>query len=143
MARRFTDPLGAHRPTIAPRIAAGEARLWAATNPDPLERDWQTFITRHAHAAGWLAYHTHDSRRSQHGYPDLTLVHTGHECAALVELKRNNTRSRPTAEQVRWLDALATVHGLHVALWRPAQAVETVAWLHDPTRPLPGLWPTN
>jgi hypothetical protein len=70
-------------------------------------------------AAGWLnwwVYHTHDSRRSQPGWPDLVLVHrdTGH--VLFRELK--SERGRLTAEQREVLGYLALRHDAGV--WRPS-----------------------
>lgn len=65
---------------------------------------------------GWLAYHTHDSRRSQAGYPDLTLVHATRGRLLFRELKSQRGRLRP--EQLTWLEAIYAV-GQDVGVWRP------------------------
>lgn len=57
---------------------------------------------------GWMAYHTHDSRRSEPGFPDLVLVRGG-ECLA-VEVKAAGGRA--TAAQLEWLAALDAVPGI-------------------------------
>src|SRR5688572_19177552 len=38
------------------------------------ERAFQAQVVKYARLMGWTAYHTHDSRRSQAGFPDLVLV---------------------------------------------------------------------
>ena len=38
------------------------------------EREWQAQVVSAAQALGWTTYHTHDSRRSNKGWPDLVLV---------------------------------------------------------------------
>ncbi len=38
------------------------------------EGDFQAGVVRLAELRGWLVYHTHDSRRSQPEFPDLTLA---------------------------------------------------------------------
>jgi hypothetical protein len=38
------------------------------------EADFQATIVETARTLGWLIYHTHDSRRSSPGFPDLVLV---------------------------------------------------------------------
>lgn len=38
------------------------------------ERQWQAQIVETAKYLGWWVYHTHDSRRSEPGFPDLVLV---------------------------------------------------------------------
>lgn len=61
---------------------------------------------------GLRCYHTHDSRRSVAGFPDLVIV--GRH-VAFVELKAN---SRISKAQQAWLDALAAA-GAWVYVWRP------------------------
>lgn len=56
---------------------------------------------------GWCSYHTHDSRRSQAGFPDLVLVR-GAELI-FAELKTDTGRVRP--EQQEWIAALEHVAG--------------------------------
>lgn len=66
-------------------------------------------------ACRWLGlrcYHTHDSRRSAAGFPDLVIV--GRR-VAFVELKANSRISR---EQQAWIDDLAAA-GEWVYVWRP------------------------
>lgn len=53
-----------------------------------------------ARVLGWEVYHTHDSRRSVPGYPDLVLIRR--DLQIVAELKRSR-REKPTAEQTRWL----------------------------------------
>jgi hypothetical protein len=48
---------------------------------------------------GWLAYHTHDSRRSQPGFPDLVLIRSPE--LIFAELKSERGRVRP--DQAKWL----------------------------------------
>jgi hypothetical protein len=64
---------------------------------------------------GLLRYHTHDSRRSPRGYPDLTLCGLGG--VAFRELKAQ--QGKVSREQQVWLDALAAA-GADVDVWRPA-----------------------
>jgi hypothetical protein len=75
-----------------------------------------------ARLKGWLVYHTHDSRHSAAGFPDLVLVRRGR--LIFAELKRNATTERAkarqvTADQAAWLAALGDVDGAEVHLWRP------------------------
>ena len=65
---------------------------------------------------GWRSYHTHDSRRSAPGFPDLVLVRSDRLLA--VELKTRT--GRVTDAQRRWLAALSCVPGISCHLWRPA-----------------------
>jgi hypothetical protein len=80
------------------------------------ERDLATYIADLARLGGWLRYHTHDSRRSPHGFPDEVLVHPGRGLVLFRELKTANGKLGP--EQTRWLDAL-TAAGANAELWRP------------------------
>ena len=62
---------------------------------------------------GWATHMSGDT-----GFPDLVLARPRR--LAIVELK--DSRGKPSAEQVRWLDVLETVAGeeVDVCLWRPA-----------------------
>ncbi|WP_142121534.1 VRR-NUC domain-containing protein [Rarobacter faecitabidus] len=82
-----------------------------------LERDLQDTVLALADVHGWMAYHTHDSRRSQPGYPDLHLVHVGQRRSIFRELKKQTGRVTPAQQE--WLDALTAV-GVDAAVWRPA-----------------------
>lgn len=84
------------------------------------EADLQERVIALARMLGWLEYHTHDSRRSRAGFPDLVLAHPTH--GVLVrELKREG--AQPTNEQVRWI-GLLTAAGLNVGVWRPVDLLE-------------------
>ena len=65
---------------------------------------------------GWYhIYHTFDSRRSQVGFPDLTLVRDGR----LVFLELKTEKGKATAEQESWVAALALVPGVHAEIVYP------------------------
>jgi hypothetical protein len=79
---------------------------------DILEKEWQSTVVTLAKQLGWLTYHTHDSRRSAHGFPDLVCVR---DRVVYLELKRENRKtSKLTDDQkvwIRWLiDAGAEVY---------------------------------
>lgn len=80
------------------------------------ETPFQELIIEAAKREGWLAYHTHDSRRSEPGYPDLHLVHAGHGLSLFRELK--TMKGTATADQKKWLAALTNA-GQDAAIWRP------------------------
>lgn len=89
----------------------------AATMP---EAELQERVIAIARALGWIEYHTHDSRRSRAGFPDLVLAHRTR--GVLVrELKR--TGQHPTSEQTLWL-GLLTAAGLDVGVWRPTDLLD-------------------
>lgn len=72
---------------------------------------------------GWLAYHTHDSRRSSaKGFPDLVLVHARRRLVLYRELKAH--KGRVTPDQQAWLDAL-TAAGQDAGVWRPSDLLTT------------------
>lgn len=80
------------------------------------EAQLQATVLELALHRGWLSYHTHDSRRSAAGFPDLVLVRGDRLVAA--ELK--SERGRPTPEQRQWLAALGQVTTVDAHLWRPS-----------------------
>jgi hypothetical protein len=86
------------------------------TLPPMSEAELQAQIVELARSLNWLCYHTHDSRRSAKGFPDLVLVHEGSGALVFAELKRDG--EHPTLEQRRWLRALARRGAAFV--WRPA-----------------------
>lgn len=68
-----------------------------------LEKEFQSEVLKLARMAGWtLRYHTHDSRRSQKGFPDLVLIRIPE--ILYLELKR--VGEKPTPEQEEWVHAL-------------------------------------
>lgn len=69
---------------------------------------------------GWLTYHTHDSRRSDPGWPDLAMVHPKRGRFIVRELK--TMRGRVSADQRKWLDGL-TAAGIDAGVWRPIDYV--------------------
>ncbi|HEY1186328.1 MAG TPA: VRR-NUC domain-containing protein [Gemmata sp.] len=91
------------------------------------EREFQRAVVELAERHGWKCYHTHDSRRSAKGWPDLALCRTG--ALILAELKTDT--GRITTEQTEWLDLLRTVPGLRVRLWRPSLWAAVVAELTE------------
>lgn len=68
-----------------------------------------------AKMTGWQPYHTHDSRKSEPGFPDLVL--TNGEDVLIWELKDN--RRKPTADQERWLNLLQHTGKVEAGLRRP------------------------
>ena len=91
---------------------------------EPLaEKIVQDSIVELAGMLGWLVYHTHDSRRSQAGFPDLVLVR---ERVIYAEIKRVGKQPRPS--QVEWLNALSRA-GAEVYLWTEADYDEVAAIL--------------
>lgn len=96
----------------------------APPDMDSSESSFQQLVEDLARVCGWLVYHTRDSRRSEAGYPDLTLVRG--DVAWFIELKTRKGRLSP-AQRV-WGEALAAA-GLRYACWRPGDWDEIVATL--------------
>ena len=67
------------------------------------EKDLQGAVLGLCKAFRLLAYHTHDSRRSQPGFPDLVIV--GPRGVLYRELKTDAGRMRP--EQTDWIERLS------------------------------------
>jgi hypothetical protein len=102
-----------------PRSWQGEAERLRAytTNPhDQRERDLMAEVRHIATGFGWRVYHTHDSRRSTAGFPDLVLVRG----SRLVFAELKSLKGIVEPEQREWLDDLARVKGVEVWLVRPA-----------------------
>ena len=78
------------------------------------EADLLEAVFEQACSLGLLAYHTHDSRRSLPGFPDLVIVGPG---GVLWRELKDQTRDL-TREQRRWRTALQAT-GQDWALWRP------------------------
>jgi hypothetical protein len=76
---------------------------------------------------GWRIYHTHDSRRSEPGFPDVVAVHRDRGFL-VAELK--SEKGRLSREQELWLSAFEEV-GVETHVWRPAHLQE-MAWRFGP-----------
>ena len=92
------------------------------------EKRFQQQVIDLAHLAGWLVYHTYDSRRSAPGYPDLALCHEARGQYLLAELKSDRGRLSPA--QQRWIQALQRA-GIECHIWRPGDFDAIVARLHQ------------
>lgn len=84
------------------------------------ERELHTHVINLASALGWWHYHTHDSRRSPGGFPDLVFVHPQWGRVLARELKAQRGRWRP--RQQEWLEYMRA-GGLDADVWRPADVV--------------------
>lgn len=84
------------------------------------ERQLQDHVMLVARALGWRVYHTHDSRRSPAGFPDLVMVHAVQRRTVFRELKAERGRMRPG--QPEWLEDLGAA-GQDAGVWRPRDVV--------------------
>jgi hypothetical protein len=80
------------------------------------ERAFQQSVIDLATWLGWRCYHTHDSRRSEPGFPDLVCARP----PRLVVLELKIERGEPTVDQRWWLDAFAAATTLDTHLVRPS-----------------------
>ncbi len=114
-----------------------------------LEKDWQAQVVEVARTLGWRVFHPYDSRRSAHGWPDLSLCR---DRLILLELKRERTKlSEPQKDWLRALldagaeayvarpsdlDALALILACPGPPWKVARAraLEAYTQLHEATR---------
>jgi hypothetical protein len=92
-----------------------------AASPFSRERDFQRAVCALAKTLGCIVYHTHDSRRSEPGFPDLVIV--GRRGFMFREMKTEKGYLRP--EQALWLAKLATAHA-DADVWRPSDWPERV-----------------
>lgn len=89
------------------------------------EAHLQRTVTDMATRFGWMWYHTHDSRRSPGGFPDVTLVRAGR--LVFAELKAE--KGRLSAAQHVWARELNNVEEntdgvVQVFVWRPSDLPE-------------------
>jgi hypothetical protein len=80
------------------------------------EKAFLAQVVQLAKLRNWLCYHTHDSRHSARGFPDLVLVRPRTGGLLVAELKTDGGRLTP--EQSAWLDAFAAA-GVAAHVWRP------------------------
>ena len=106
----------------APVTLAAQPEKWLLQQVRALAKLW-----------GWKCYHTHNSKHSEAGFPDVVLckapTHGYGFRGRLIfaELKREG--ETPTIEQQAWLDALATIHGIASYVWRPTDLPHIAALL--------------
>ncbi len=80
------------------------------------ERDFQQTVLELARVLGWRCYHTHDSRRSEPGFPDIVAVRP----PRIIYAELKTERGRLSADQRQWLSLLEGCAGVEVHVWRPS-----------------------
>lgn len=90
------------------------------------ERQLQDGIVAAARRLGYLVYHPFDSRRSEPGYPDLTIV--GHGKILFIECK--SITGRPSAAQWKWIRTIRET-GQEVFIVIPADYDDVLAALQE------------
>lgn len=83
--------------------------------PRLAERDLQQAVIDLCRPLGLYAYHTHDSRQCESGFPDLVVIGPGG--VLWRELKAEHGRTSPQQQEVL---ALLTAAGQDAAIWRPS-----------------------
>jgi hypothetical protein len=119
---RIRDVIAKHHVVTARLEQARHQR----SRPKVSEKAFMQQVRDLARLRGWLCYHTHDSRRSEPGFPDLVLLKP--PLLLFVELKRDG--EAPTKAQERWLGSLSGVARVSVQVWSPQDWDEVVATLH-------------
>ena len=82
--------------------------------------DFQPQVVKLAKLCGWRPYHTHDSRRSAAGFPDLILIKDGWLIAAELKVDARTSDAR-TALLVGSVRRRGRLHGGRVAAEQGAQ----------------------
>lgn len=99
-------------------VAESKGMIAPTVKPGPpldcSEREFQAAVIALAKECGWDYYHTHDSRRSPEGFPDLTFWRDRHFKA---ELKTET--GRLTKKQREVIDGLRAA-GVCTYVWRPS-----------------------
>lgn len=90
------------------------------------EKAFQSLVEQAARAAGWMVYHTYNSRRSEPGFPDLTMVHPRDGRLVFAELK--TMKGELSEAQKAWTSALEWA-GQEVYVWKPGNWSEIEAVL--------------
>ena len=88
------------------------------------EKEWLATVLDIAHTYKWMCYHTHDSRHSEPGFPDLLIL--GHGRIIFTELK--TAKGKVTYYQEVWITGLRNA-GQTVYVWRPSDVDEVHAVL--------------
>ncbi len=102
-----------------PRVPPA-SNMRSTTAPKESESAFQQAVLDLAALTGWRAYHTHNSRHSAAGFPDLVLVRP----PRLIFAELKTEKGRASVHQAVWLDDLGAVaedcEPIEVHLWRPS-----------------------
>lgn len=81
------------------------------------EAQLQDAVIELARMLGWLVYHTHDSRHSAAGFPDLVLVRR----VRLIFAELKSATGVMSPDQKVWRDALLETTTNEVYVWEPSR----------------------
>ena len=113
------------------------ARKRGGQSKVPVEREeaLQNRLIQAAGLAGWLCYHTRDSRRSPIGFMDLVMVRDGQILA--IECKRGPAEMRAMAKskegqaQLAWIAEMDRVPGCRAAVVSPENESMALSWITE------------
>ena len=91
-----------------------EAR--AAVDAAMSEAEWQKQIEDYATMHDWLWYHTHNSRWSPAGFPDLVLVRG----ETVIFLEAKTIKGKMKTAQMVWMERLKKATQVRAAVVRPS-----------------------
>jgi hypothetical protein len=93
------------------------------------EKAFMAWIISVALDRGWESYHTHDSRRSEAGFPDLVMLREMRDEARLVVAELKMPGKKPTDAQMKWL-RLFRLAGAETFTWYPydLETIVKVLW---------------
>ena len=83
--------------------------------PQESEADFMGKVVELARLEGWKVYHTHDSRRSDPGFPDLVLCKGGR----LLFWELKSAKGRMSEAQFGWLADLRLCSRIEAGIYRP------------------------
>lgn len=121
----MTTPIWTPDPD-AHKAGAVRARLaalneWEAATAKVMSEDaLLSKVRQECRLLGLLCYHTHNSQRSEAGFPDLVIAGVRSRRLLYVELKRENGQVKPAQDM--WLTTLSAC-GEQVRVWRPSDQV--------------------
>lgn len=89
----------------------GETQVVLPFALDISEKEFQDkHVIPYAVSTGWLVYHTYDSRKSEPGYPDLTMFRPD-LCQGPVWFELKDETGKLTKDQKKWRDAILKAAG--------------------------------
>jgi hypothetical protein len=77
--------------------------MFLTTPPRQTERSFMRAVVEYAELRGWRCYHTHTSKHSPAGFPDLVLVRARHPQPRVVYIECKADRGRVTVDQRAWI----------------------------------------
>lgn len=102
-------------------MTAPAATIKASIARGMSEKRLQANVVSLAKACGWsLVYHTHDSRRSEGGFPDLIMLRGDRGLAVELKAEHDSTKAERKVAQQVWLDGFERIAGFDAYLWRPS-----------------------